>query len=146
MSTIIVSNSGSDAANGSIGSPVATLAQALKMAHAGDTIMLRAGEYAGGVTVELPNITITSYPGEHAVVSAGVSAGSPDWVIRFGPDAHGGTLNGLEVKGGEYYAVKLESTWDWGGGFPKDGVHDITIQNCSLHDSGRDVIKVTPGC
>jgi hypothetical protein len=117
MATIIVSSSGAAGAPGSLAAPVQTLAQALALAKPGDTIMLREGEYAGGVTVSQPDITIKSFPGEKAVISCGIDNGSPEWVIRFGPNAHGGTLDGLEIKGGSYYAVKLESTWDWGGRF-----------------------------
>lgn len=145
MATIIVSLTGTANGPGSVESPVRTLQQALDLAKAGDTIMLRSGEYAGGVTVREANITIKNFPGEKAIVSTGSGPDDPEWVIRFGEDAHGGAIDGLEIKGGSYYGVKLESTYDWGGDIPEHGVRNITIQNSILHDSGRDVIKAAPG-
>jgi len=138
---IIVSTTGSDNAAGTINAPVLTLARALAMAQAGDTISLRGGEYAGGLTVKVPGVTIQSIPGEHAVISAPNNDDNIPFTLRFGVNSDGSTLRDIEVKGGGFYAVKLESE-----GAAGDAATNITIENCTLHDSGRDVIKITPGC
>jgi hypothetical protein len=138
---IIVSTDGNDSGLGTIGSPVLTLAKAFAMAQPGDTIYLREGEYAGGLTLNTPGVTIQSYPGEHAVISAPNNDESIPFALRFGIKSDGSTLRDVEVKGGGYYAVKLESE-----GAQGNAATNITIENCTLHDSGNDVIKVTPGC
>jgi hypothetical protein len=73
-----VSTSGRDSNNGSIDSPWASLDHAIEIATAGDTIMMRGGEYntnevwirgdrgMGGANGQL--LTIRSYPGEIASV------------------------------------------------------------------------------
>jgi parallel beta-helix repeat protein len=73
-----VSTSGRDSNDGSIDSPWATLDHAIEIARAGDTIMMRGGEYTtnevwirgdrgmGGANGQL--LTIRSYPGETASV------------------------------------------------------------------------------
>ncbi|MEM9607402.1 MAG: right-handed parallel beta-helix repeat-containing protein [Actinomycetota bacterium] len=61
---IWVSPSGSDAAPGTEGAPVATLSRAVAIASAGDTIVLREGTYHEDVKVERKPVTIQNAPGE----------------------------------------------------------------------------------
>ncbi|MFN4260141.1 MAG: Calx-beta domain-containing protein [Gemmataceae bacterium] len=143
---LYVATTGNDGiGDGSLTKPYATLAKALSTAQDGDTIYLRGGTYAGGVSVNVPNLTLASYPGEWAIISAPVWDSSIPHTLRFDINASGGKLQRLEIVGGYYYTVKLETTWNWG--LPtRWGASNILIEDCKLHDSGRDIIKITPGC
>jgi len=144
---IFVATTGNDSSGvGSQASPYATLARALTSAVAGDTVTLRGGTYSGGVRINQPNITIQSQPGEWAVVAAPMNDQNLESAIRFNPDASGGRLSRLEITGGYYYGVMLQTTWDWGPTVPKYGASRITIEDCKIHDTGRDCIKLTPLC
>lgn len=141
-----VSPTGSDANAGTLTAPLATIAQALKRAGAGDTITLRAGTYAENARLRHNNITLRSFPGERAVLrvptndEANFSA-----VVFIDRQASGSTLQGLEIVGGYYYGVMLQSNWD-SGGPDRSGASDILIEDCIIHDTGRDAVKITPGC
>lgn len=142
-----VSPDGSDAADGSASAPLRTIPAALQRARAGDTINLFSGTYAGGLRINTPGITLRSAPGHWAVIrSPHEGAGAPQQTIRFDINSDGSVLERVEVVGGEFYAVKLESNWDWGPGFARNAAENITIRDSILRDSGRDVVKVTPGC
>lgn len=144
---IFVAMSGSDTTgSGTLAAPFATLAKALGTAAAGDTVVLRGGSYAGGVRVDLPNITIRSQAGEWAVITAPTGIEDIDTVVSFNVDASGGRLQRLELVGGYYYAVKTETTFDWGPPTPQYGASHIVIEDCRIHDTGRDCIKITPDC
>jgi hypothetical protein len=110
----------------------------------GDVIDLDSGTYAGGVTIQTPNLTIQSAPGQQASIFASDSDSGPDSVIDFALGADGGKLLNLDISGGAFYAIKTESNYDTGVVNPT-GVGNLLIQNCRIHDSGRDVIKITPG-
>ncbi len=141
----LVAPGGNDGAGGTLQAPFASLAHALSVAGPGDTITLRGGTYAGGVTVRQPDITIRSYPGETAVISAPIDDSDLDNVIRFYINAAGGRLQGLDIVGGYYYGIKTESNWDWGEA-TIEAAGRITIEDCRIHDTGRDCVKITPGC
>ncbi|MCL2072250.1 MAG: right-handed parallel beta-helix repeat-containing protein, partial [Oscillospiraceae bacterium] len=53
-------------------------------------------------------------------------------------------LQGIEVMGG-FYAVSFDTKWDWGQA-DRSGASNIIIEDCILHDSRNDVIKIKPGC
>lgn len=144
MSTYYLSPGGSDGAAGTLAAPWRTVQHALDASSSGDVLTLRGGSYAGGVTVEKPNITIQSYAGEQASISSSTGNSSISNTITFGIDASGGKLQGLNISGGYLYAVKTESNWDWGDA-TRYGASNITIADSKLHDSGRDVVKITPG-
>ena len=149
---VYVSPDGNDAtANGSIDKPYKSINTALAAASAGNTIILRNGTYKEGVNVRvnLPNITIKSAKGEWAVIdlTSCNSGHQEDSGVYFRPDASGCTLQSVEVKGG-FYAVCMETTWDWGIEYypTRYGASDIIIEDCILHDSRYDVVKVKPNC
>ena len=148
---IYVSPSGNDsAADGSIGKPYKSINAALAAAHPGDTIILRGGTYREGVEVRvrIPNITIKSAQGEWAVIDLTTYNSGKDWDsgVCFDVDSSGGKLQGVEVIGG-FYAVVMETTWDWGPSYPtRYGASNIIIEDCILHDSRNDVVKVKPNC
>lgn len=65
-------------------------------------------------------------------------------------------LRGLEISGG-YFAVKVSDFWIGLGNEGEDkpyhgyfrtgfGATGVTIEDCNLHDSAYDVVKLTPGC
>lgn len=141
----LVAPNGSDGTGGTAQAPFATLAHALSVAGPGDTITLRGGTYAGGVTVRQPDITIRSYPGETAVIASPIDDSEMDIVIRFYINAAGGRLQGLDIQGGYYYGVKTESNWGWGDP-TSESASRIIIEDCRIHDTGRDCVKITPGC
>jgi len=142
----VSANAGSDTNTGTITQPLLTIQRAVELAQPGDSIVLRAGDYEGGIRIHRPNITIESYPDEWArIISPTDGVGAPANTIWFDIDSDGSTLRRVEAIGGYYYVVKVESNWAWGEGFPRNNAENITIENCILHDSGRDVIKITPG-
>ena len=121
---------GNDANLGTIGSPKKTIAGAHTAANNGDTIILRAGTYAGDITISKNNITLRSHTGEWAIVSTGNGTSDPSECIWITGSAC--TLIRLEVIGGSYYCIKFEGT---------DG---HIVEDCRVHDSGRDCFKITP--
>lgn len=144
---IYVSPSGNDATgDGSEAKPYKTISHVLaEVAEAGDTIILRAGEFPEAVRVRLPNITIRSHSGELATISQPITIDGNDPLlpVMFDVDADGGKLQRVEVKGG-FYGVMLQTKWDWGDPDDTMGATNITIEDSIIHDTGRDCIKVTP--
>ncbi len=147
--TWYVATTGNDANPGTLTDPLLTLDEAILQANPGDVIELRGGNYISNeVRVTKSNLTIRSYPGEWAVLTAVTNVENTASCIWYNePDVNGGTLENLEIIGGYYYGVSFETNWDWGGA-PQDrhGVSNITIRNCKIHDTGRDCIKIKPGC
>ena len=148
---IYVSPSGNDAtATGSIDAPYKSINTAVNAAAPGSTIILRGGTYREGrdVRVNKPNITIKSRKGEWAIIDLTTyNAGrQDDSAVCFypDPDASGCKLQSVEIMGG-YYAVCMETRWEWGKA-DRNGASDIIIEDCILHDSRNDVIKVKPNC
>ena len=147
-SGIYVSQNGNDAsATGSIDKPYKSINAALAVAKPGDTIVLRGGTYREGINarVRQPNITIKSAKGEWAVIdlTTYASGHDEDSGVYFDVDSSGGKLQCVEVKGG-FYAVAMETKWDWGDPDDRSGASDIIIEDCKLHDSRNDVVKVKP--
>ena len=147
---IYVSPDGNDSgARGNIDSPFRSINAALAAADPGDTIILRGGTYREGVNVRVrkPNITIKSARGEWAVIDlTNYNSGhDEDSGVYFDVDSSGGRLKCVEVIGG-YYAVCMETKWDWGDPNDRGGASNIVIEDCILHDSRDDVVKVKPNC
>jgi len=151
LNGIYVSPTGNDdSANGSIDAPYKSINSALAKASPGDTIILRGGTYKEGVEVRIrkPNITIKSRKGEWAVIDLTTPNSGRDWDsgVYFDVDSSGGKLQSVEVIGG-FYAVSFETTWDWGPSYPtRYGASNMIIEDCILHDSKNDVVKVKPNC
>ena len=153
---IYVSPTGDDAtANGSINAPYKSINTALAAAQPGATIILRGGTYHEGrdVRVRKSNITIKSAKGEWAVIDLTTyNPGSEEHsgVLFYAEDeitrgvVTGCKLQNVEVKGG-FYAVCFETKWEWGQA-DRSGASDIIIEDCILHHSKNDVIKIKPGC
>jgi len=147
---IYVSPNGNDSkANGTIGAPYKSINAALAAAEPGDAVILRGGTYREGVNVRIrkPDITIKSRKGEWAVIdlTAFSSGHDEDSGVYFDVDSSGGKLQNVEVKGG-FYAVCTETRWDWGNMANRAGASNIIIEDCILHDSRYDVVKIKPNC
>ena len=147
---IYVSPTGNDsAATGSINAPYKSINAALAAAEPGGTVILRSGTYREGANVRVrkPNITIKSAKGEWAIIDLTTynSGNNEDSGVYFDVDSSGGKLQNVEVKGG-FYAVCTETKWDWGDPADRAGASNIIIEDCILHDSRYDVIKIKPNC
>ncbi|MCL1846371.1 MAG: right-handed parallel beta-helix repeat-containing protein [Coriobacteriia bacterium] len=149
---IYVSPDGNDAtATGSIDAPYKSINTALAAASPGDTIVLRGGTYQEGINVRvrIADITIKSAKGEWAIIDLTTfdPGHDDDSGVWFYPGSSGGKLQAVEVMGG-FYAVCIDTEWDWvEPGFPPGpGVSNVIIEDCILHDSRYDVVKVKPNC
>ncbi|MFN8395732.1 MAG: right-handed parallel beta-helix repeat-containing protein, partial [Bacteroidia bacterium] len=147
--TWYVATNGNDAATGTLSDPLLTLDAAITLASPGDVIELRGGTYPSNeVRVTVSNLTIRSFPGEWAILAA--STTDPDvasciWYSE--PDVNGGTLENLELTGGYYYGLSFETNWDWGvPAQDRHGASNIIVRGCHIHHTGRDCIKIKPGC
>lgn len=143
---LFVATTGNDASGrGTLNAPYATLRKAIAVVEAGDTVLLRSGTYTGGVRIDVPDVTIRSYGNEWAVVTAPTSNDRIETVIHFAANAGGGMVKRLEVVGGYYYGIKIDSEWN---ATPSERIaaSGVIIADCRIHDTGRDAIKITPGC
>ncbi len=140
---IYVSTTGNDTTgNGSYSAPFRTMARALQGADSGSVITLRGGTYNEMVEIDQPGITLRSAWGEWAHISNPTNNSSIHSSVYLDLNARHTILQRLEISGGYYYGIKLESAWGWGDEF---ATH-VLIDGCRIHDSGRDCIKITPGC
>lgn len=117
-----------------------------EVAAAGSTLILHGGTYNETVRIRDRDITLRSKMGEQATIQTPVDDESIQQTIRIDVDADGCSLQRLEIIGGYYYAVKLETRWEWGDPNDRTGVSNVLLQDCIIHDSGRDCVKVTPEC
>jgi len=141
----VATNGNDQAGTGTIDSPYRTITHALSVANAGDVITLRGGVYNESIRIQIPNITIRSKSDEWAVISSPINDGNIGQCVRVDVEASGLKLQRLEITGGYYYGIKLETKWDWGGA-DRSGVSNIIIDGCKIHDTGNDCIKITPNC
>lgn len=141
-----VAKSGNDEIGvGSAVAPFLTIGRGVLAAKSGDTIRVHGGVYCESVRILLPDITLTSADNEWAVIQSVIAEGeSPRFCLMFDVDASGGVVRRMELVGG-YYSVFLQTRFDWGGP-DRSGASDILVEDCKIHDSGRDCIKVTPNC
>src|SRR5689334_15822829 len=90
--TYYVATNGSDSNAGTITSPWKTLQKAVASVASGDTVNLRGGTYAGGVTLNKSNVTVQSYTGEKAYISSSYSDANVPMAFDLGTEASGTTL------------------------------------------------------
>src|SRR5688572_27909402 len=95
LSTYYLSPTGDDAAAGTLAAPCKTIAAAAPRLAACDELILRAGTYAGGVSVDQPNLYIYSYPGDRTLISAPNDNPFIENAFRLIVNAVGVTLRGL---------------------------------------------------
>ena len=151
--TLYVSTAGNDSSgNGTIGNPFRTIGHALTVATSGDEIVLRGAPalsnniYTESIRIQQSNITIRSQSGEWAIIQCPTNNENIGQCVRFDVDSDGSRLQRVEVIGGYYYGIKLETKWDWGDPNDRSGASNILLEDVKVHDTGRDAIKITPGC
>jgi hypothetical protein len=145
--TWYVALNGSDANDGTLGKPLKTIQKAADSAKPGDAIELRAGTHESKeIKIRTCNLTLRSYPGEWAIIKAVTNIEDITSVLWYRePTIAGGLIENLEIVGGYFYGIKLENNWEDGEPIRR-AVSDLTIRNCRIHDTGRDCIKIVPGC
>lgn len=145
-----VAPDGNDNNPGSFSSPFKTLPAAIDAASPGDEIQLRGNYLSQEIRINKSDLHIKSYPGEWAVITAVTNVEDVSACIWYNePETTGGSLERLEIVGGYYYAIKFETNWEWDNSVPfsqRRGVSNVTVQDCNIHHSGRDAIKLTPAC
>ncbi|MCC6460590.1 MAG: right-handed parallel beta-helix repeat-containing protein [Saprospiraceae bacterium] len=147
--TWYVATTGNDNQAGTLAAPFRTLEHAIDAANPGDAIELRGGTYASNeIRITKNNLSIRSYAGEWALLVAPLQLEDVASCIWYSePDVTGGTLERLDISGGYYYGVSFETNWDWGvPDNQRHGASNITIRDCRIHHTGRDAIKIKPGC
>ncbi|NIJ53897.1 right-handed parallel beta-helix repeat-containing protein [Dyadobacter arcticus] len=150
---VYVSPNGNDQNDGSEAKPFKTIQAAADQADPdkGIEIILRNGTYESKeIKFRTSHIKMHSYPGEWAVIKAVTNVEDIASCLWFRePGTTDITLENLEIIGGYYYGIKFESDWDDDRSVPYDkkkGISNVKILNCKIHDTGRDCIKITPGC
>lgn len=148
--SIFVATNGSDAAGtGTSRRPFRTVIRAVAQAAPGDVVEIRGGTYreAEEVRIRRPEITLRAHAGERVILAAPVNDEDRySSCLQIDPDADGTILSGLEITGGYYYGIMLQTKWDWGDPADNRGACRVLIQDCVIHHTGRDGIKITPNC
>jgi parallel beta-helix repeat protein len=150
---IFISPSGSNSGGaGSLAAPYQTLLHVLEPANsivqAGDVITLRGNGaqpavYAANEYRLRTRLTLRSFPGEWAILRCPITV--PDGIcLQIDPDASGSVVSRLEIEGGTIYSVFLQTDWEQGPNPSGTGASSVILEDCKLHGSGRDVVKVTP--
>jgi parallel beta-helix repeat protein len=86
----VASPKGSDSAAGTVASPFKSGQKLASSLRPGQTGCFRAGSFSGPISVGVPNITLTSYPGERATLVGYLSVGAT---------GSGATIKGLNIDG-----------------------------------------------
>jgi len=135
--------------DGTKNAPFGTLNKALAIAQPYDIITLREGTYNAPFYpnddyINIPHLTIQGYEGEHAHIKSTYGNGKKI-ALWIGAKAEYFTLKNLEISGGDVYTIKLDTYWDWPEGGDYRARH-VLIEDCEIHHSGTDIIKITPEC
>ena len=147
---IHVAPTGDDAAgDGTAAHPYRTIQHVLdNVAGPGAVVLLHGGTYDEAIRIRHSKLTLRAAPGEkpHIACPVSIDENAPILCVEIDAETTGVTLRGLEVSGG-FYSVFLGSQWDYDD-TPLDNLtaRDVLIEDCVLHDSGRDVVKVPAGC
>lgn len=145
QSTYYVATTGSDASgNGSSANPWATITHALDNAVNGSTILVKPGLYTGRVRVRG---SFNSGVAVRSEIPYQAKLRNNDRVLTFYDDpagCHGITFDGFDIAHDGAGAAALVVHIEGNG---TGAVHDITIQNCILHDSyNNDIAKINHAC
>lgn len=149
-----VSTSGSDTTgDGSQAAPFRTLTHVLApsaaIVRSGDVVTLLGPNGNNtfrecDVRLRVP-LTLRSPAGEMAHIHCDLAV-QDSVAIQIDPEASGSRLSRLEISGGYYYGVFLQTDWDQRGNPGGTGASNIVIEDVKIHDTGRDGIKITPKC
>jgi len=146
---LYVSPTGDDGGDGSEAAPFRSIQYVLdNVATPGAVLLLKEGTYEEAIRIRQSNVTVQAAPGEHAHIACPLSIdeNEPILCVEIDAETTGVTLRGLEISGG-FYAIFLGSQWDYDD-TPLDNLtaNHVLIEDCLLHDTGRDVVKVPAGC
>ena len=145
-----VSTSGNDSTgNGSLQNPYRTITRAVSssVSSAGDTVTIRAP--SGNRTYNECNVrlrhrlVLRSHAGERAHIHCNVNTANSS-TIQVDPSASGSRISNLEITGGRYYGVMLQTSWYQGGPSSNQGARNVVLEDLLIHGTGRDGIKITP--
>ncbi|MCW6005865.1 sigma-70 family RNA polymerase sigma factor [Micromonospora sp. CPCC 205371] len=138
VADVYVAANGSDAGDGSLGRPYATLAKAAAVVRPGQTIALRGGTYrpTEPVTIDTSGtperrITLSNYRDERPVIDAS-QVPAEHWTVTH----RGGywTVQGLEIKNSRSHAYVCLSCR--GNAFRRLSIHDNVRSGLTLRDPG----------
>ncbi len=157
--TWYVSTQGSDSTGtGSASQPFRSIPRAMQVAQPGDEVLLRGSpavspnRYPGPVRISVAGLTLRSADGEWAVIDCPWNDEAVAVCVQLdtsrnpAEDSSGSRLQRLEIIGGYYYGVKLETRWDWGDHTDRAGASRILLEDLIIHHTGNAAIKITPGC
>jgi hypothetical protein len=147
-----VSTSGSNTTgNGSVTAPFRTITHVLAPANnivsAGDTVSLIAP--VGNNTFNECNVrlrvrlTLRSAPGNNARIHCATTTSNSS-TVQVDPGASGSVIRNLEISGGFFYGIFLQTNWFQGGPTSNTGASNVVIEDVKVHSTGRDCIKITP--
>lgn len=137
--TYYVATNGNDGSSGlSLNEPFRTITKAVSVVNPGDTIEVRGGTYAGGVWITRSGradawIKIKPHNGEHVVIDGSgkdiaLYLLDNTWRLdRQNPMYW--IIEGLEIKGGGSYVVKIDAPF-------------VRLVGNNLHGSGADIVKL----
>jgi RNA polymerase sigma factor (sigma-70 family) len=135
---IYVASDGSDAGTGALDQPYATLAKAVAVVQAGQTIALRGGTYRPTASIEISTsgtaakrITLSNYRGERPVIDASGIPASKQAVIQ---EASYWTVQGLEIKNSLDHAYFCRACRY--NVFRRLSIHDNVRSAMTLRDAG----------
>ncbi|HEY7090425.1 MAG TPA: LamG-like jellyroll fold domain-containing protein [Tepidisphaeraceae bacterium] len=154
--TYYVSSTGSDSAAGSSSAPFLTIQHAADRVSAGDTVIVRAGSYAGFIlgwdtatagTAALPIV----FKADPAAAAGSVIINAQNPHTHIGIDLEPGcdyiTIQGFTVIGGggiatypdRGYGIKVTGNYDQVIG---NTIHDIDYAVAGIHDNGGDGVLI----
>ena len=90
-------------------------------------------------------LTIRSAPNQRAHIRCPITI-ADGICMQFDPESSGSRIERLEISGGELYTLFFQTDWEQSGNPNGTGASNIVISDSVLHDSGRDVVKITPKC
>jgi parallel beta-helix repeat protein len=140
-----------DAGDGSLARPYRTLRYVLDPVNdkvrAGDRLLLRgpAGNNVyreNEVRLRVP-LTVQSYDGEWAVIECPIDV-ADSVCVQVDPRASGSRLARVEITGGNLYGIFFQTDFDDRNNRSGTGASDVVVEDCRIHDTGRDAIKITP--
>lgn len=143
---VFVSPTGNDTnGTGTLAAPFKTVRHVLStstnIVRDGDIVTLRAGTYNEcDVRLRKP-LTLRSYGSERAHIRCAITT-PESVVIQIDTGASGSRVSGLEISGGMYYGIQLQTSWEQGSS--AGGPSNVILEDLKIHDTGRDGIKITP--
>ena len=117
---------------------------ALAHAKPGDTLLLNAGVYSQPIKVRTSGIVLRSLVPRKAKIIVPFNDKKIPFAISVSAKTECVSIEGIDISGGYYYALNLESEWNSISKKQGQSAKYISILNNNLHHSGRDVIKLKP--